>query len=197
VAEGRLDAAADVFMLGREELRAALAEPWGERLQERAAPRAEERERARRTAPAPFLGAPPDPDAEVPAMVAKFYGVAGSARRDGDVLTGTAASPGQATGIARVVRGPEDFARVSAREVLVCTTTTPAWTPLFPSLAGLVTDSGGILSHAAVVAREYALPAVVGAEVATTVVPDGALVSVDGSTGEVRILAADAARRGT
>jgi pyruvate,water dikinase len=72
--------------------------------------------------------------------------------------------------------------------VLVCTTTTPAWTPLFPSLAGLVTDSGGILSHAAVVAREYALPAVVGAEVATTVVPDGALVSVDGTSGEVRIL---------
>jgi phosphoenolpyruvate synthase/pyruvate phosphate dikinase len=86
------------------------------------------------------------------------------------------------------VRGPEDFARVSAGEILVCTTTTPAWTPLFPSLAGLVTDTGGILCHAAVVAREYGLPAVVGAAVATQAVPDGALVHVDGGTGAVRVL---------
>jgi pyruvate,water dikinase len=177
-------------MLRREELRGALEHPWGQQLQALAARRGHERDRARAGMPAPYLGAAPDPAAEVPAMVAKFYGVPGSARREGDVLTGTGASPGRATGVARVVRGPADFARISAREVLVCTTTTPAWTPLFPSLAGLVTDSGGILSHAAVVAREYSLPAVVGAEMATTVVPDGALVSVDGSTGEVRILRA-------
>jgi rifampicin phosphotransferase len=140
--------------------------------------------------PAPFLGAPPAADADVPAMVAKFYGVAGSARRDGDLIVGTGASAGEITAIARVVRGEEDFARVSAGEVLVCTTTTPAWTGLFPSLAGLVTDTGGILCHAAVVAREYGLPAVVGAEVATSAVPDGALVRLDGRTGEVRVLRA-------
>ena len=121
-------------------------------------------------------------------MVSKFYGVPGSGSIEGDRITGTPASPGEATGVARVVRGPEDFARVAAGDVLVCATTTPAWTPLFPSLGALVTDTGGILCHAAVVAREYGLPAVVGAEVATTGVPDGALVRVDGGTGEVRVL---------
>jgi pyruvate,water dikinase len=121
-------------------------------------------------------------------MVAKFYGVPGAASADGDVIAGTAASAGRARGVARVVRGPEDFARVSAGEILIYTTTTPAWTPLFPSLAGLVTDTGGILCHAAVVAREYRLPAVVGAQVATRRVPDGALVELDGDAGELRIL---------
>jgi pyruvate, water dikinase len=141
--------------------------------------------------PAAVIGPPPDPDAEVPAMVAKFYGVPGSASHDGDRIVGTAASSGTATGIARVVAGPDDFGRVSGGEVLVCTTTTPAWTPLFPSLAALVTDTGGILCHAAVVAREYGLPAVVGTEVATRLIPDGVLVEVDGATGEVRVLRRD------
>jgi phosphoenolpyruvate synthase/pyruvate phosphate dikinase len=90
--------------------------------------------------------------------------------------------------VARVVSGPDDFGRVSGGDVLVCTTTTPAWTPLFPSLAALVTDTGGILCHAAVVAREYGLPAVVGTEVATRVIPDGVAVRVDGATGEVQVL---------
>ncbi|MDQ3858366.1 MAG: PEP-utilizing enzyme, partial [Actinomycetota bacterium] len=89
---------------------------------------------------------------------------------------------------ARVVRGLDDFARVQAGDILVCTTTTPAWTPLFGSIAGLVTDTGGILSHAAVVAREYSVPAVVGAEVATETVPEGARVAVDGDAGTVTIL---------
>ena len=188
VAEGRLDRLDDVFMLRRDELRAGLSEPWGDPLQELAAVRAAEREQARARMPAPFLGAPPDPHAEIPPMVAKFYGVPGTASRDADSVRGTGASAGEATGIARVVRGPEDFARVSAGEVLVCTTTTPAWTPIFSSIAALVTDSGGILCHAAVVAREYGLPAVVGTEAATSAIPDGALVRVDGESGVVRIL---------
>jgi pyruvate,water dikinase len=78
--------------------------------------------------------------------------------------------------------------RAAAGDVLVCATTTPAWTPLFPSLAALVTDTGGILCHAAVVAREYGLPAVVGAEAATTLIVDGSVVRVDGSAGTVHIL---------
>jgi pyruvate,water dikinase len=188
VAEGRLERSDDVFMLRRDELREALAEPWGEPLANLAMERRGLLERARATMPEPFLGPAPDPGAEVPPMVAKFYGVPGSASRDGDSLRGTGASAGAATGVARVVRGPEDFARVAAGDVLVCTTTTPAWTPLFSSIAALVTDTGGILCHAAVVAREYGLPAVVGAEIATRAVPDGALVRVDGRSGEVRVL---------
>jgi rifampicin phosphotransferase len=188
VTEGRIDCRADVFYLRRDELADALRSSWGPGLQEVVADRRAQRCRAAATTPAAFLGDPPDPKAEVAPMVAKFYGVAGSASEYGDLIVGTGASPGRAKGFARVVHGPEDFAHVSAGEVLICTTTTPAWTPLFPSLGGLVTDTGGILCHAAVVAREYGLPAIVGAQVATRRVPDGALVELDGGTGELRIM---------
>ena len=188
VAERRLDEPEDVFMLQAGELRAAVLDSWGGGLHELAASRRRELAEARQTTPPPFLGPPPDPGAETPPMVAKFYGVPGTARVEGDVVHGTAASGGRAVGRARVVRGPEDFARVESGEVLVCTTTTPAWTPLFGSIAGLVTDTGGILSHGAVVAREYSLPAVVGAEVATNTIPDGARVEVDGDAGTVTVV---------
>ena len=189
VAEGRLDAAADVFMLRLDELREAVADAWGASLQALAAERAGELRAARAQAPAPWLGDPPDPDAEVPPMVAKFYGVPGSAEWDGEVLRGTPASAGRAVGTARVIAGVADFGRLEAGDVLVCATTTPAWTPLFASAAALVTDTGGILSHAAIVAREYGLPAVVGCDVATTAIRDGTRVEVDGETGRVTVRA--------
>jgi pyruvate,water dikinase len=191
VAQGRLDQADDVFYLRRDELRETIADDWGASCHELVAARRAARAEAAKHLPAPFLGPPPD-HGDLPPMVAKFYGVPGSASHDGDQIVGTPASSGLATGIARVVSGPDDFGRVSSGEILVCTTTTPAWTPLFPSLAGLVTDTGGILCHAAVVAREYGLPAVVGAEVATRVIQDGMRVQVDGATGEVRLLRDDA-----
>src|SRR4029453_7484467 len=136
---------------------------------------------------APWLGEPPDAHADVPPMVAKFYGVPGTAEWDGEVLHGKPASCGRAVGTAPVVSGPADFGRLEAGDVLVCQTTTPAWTPLFASAGALVTDTGGILSHAAIVAREYRLPAVVGCDVATTTIRDGARVEVDGDTGRVRV----------
>jgi pyruvate,water dikinase len=188
VAEDRLDAAADVFLLRLDELRDAVAEAWGAPLQALVRERGDALDRARRTAPDAWLGDEPDPAAEVPPMVAKFYGQPGTATWDGDVLQGTSASPGVAVGTARVIRGPEDFTRLAAGDVLVCTTTTPAWTPLFASAGALVTDTGGILSHAAIVAREYGLPAVVGCDVATTAIDDGARVEVDGGAGRVRVL---------
>lgn len=188
VAEGRLDDPEDVFMLRRTELRAAVGFSWGAPLQELVAKRRAAIAPARAIAPAPFVGPAPDTDGEVPTMVAKFYGVRGSARIEGEVVHGTAASAGTAAGRARIVRSGADFARVEHGDVLVCTTTTPAWTPLFGSITGLVTDTGGILCHAAVVAREYEIPAVVGADVATNVIPDGAYVEVDGTAGTVTIL---------
>ncbi|MDQ3891154.1 MAG: PEP-utilizing enzyme [Actinomycetota bacterium] len=188
VAEGRLDNPEDVFMLRRSELREAVSEPWGRRLQDLATARREELGEARRGAPPRYLGPPPAADQPIPPLVAKFYGVPGTARLDGDVLRGTGASAGRTVGIARLVRGREDFARVASGDVLVCTTTTPAWTPLFGSIGGLVTDTGGILCHAAVVAREYSIPAVVGTEVATATIPDGSRVELDGGAGTVTIL---------
>jgi pyruvate,water dikinase len=188
VGEGRLERSDDVWLLRLAELRDAIADSWGAGLQALVGARRRELAQARASEPQPFLGPAPPADAEVPAAVAKFYGVPGSARRDGDLLRGTPASPGRARGTARVVRGAADFSRITPSDVLICTTTTPAWTPLFASVAALVTDTGGILCHAAVVAREYGLPAVVGAEVATRTIPDGSLVEVDGERGEVRIV---------
>jgi pyruvate,water dikinase len=96
-----------------------------------------------------------------------------------------------ARGIARVVRSLRDAGRVQPGDVLVAEMTAPSWTPLFATVAAVVTDTGGILSHCAVVAREYQIPAVVGAGRATSVIQDGQLVEVDGDRGVVRIIEAD------
>jgi pyruvate,water dikinase len=84
------------------------------------------------------------------------------------------------------VAGPEEFDRVQPGDVLVCRTTTPPWTMLFPLVGAIVTDSGGILSHCATVAREYGIPAVVGTRQATRLLEDGEKVIVDGGAGTVR-----------
>ena len=104
-------------------------------------------------------------------------------------LTGTPASPGRATGPVRLVRGPSDFARVRPGDILVCRTTDPAWTALFGVAAAVVTETGGLLSHAAIVAREYGLPAVVAVPGATTALTDGGVVAVDGNSGRVVLTA--------
>lgn len=100
-------------------------------------------------------------------------------------MTGQAGSPGVASGPARVVRGPGDFGGVRPGDVLVCRATDPAWTPLFGIAAAVVTETGGPLSHAAIVAREVGIPAVLAVRGATQAL-DGRLVEVDGYTGVVR-----------
>ncbi len=107
------------------------------------------------------------------------------AHNDGRVLRGTGASGGRASGPARVVRGPDDFAAVRPGDVLVCRETDPAWTPLFSLVAAVVTETGGLLSHAAIVARELRLPAVLGVPTATAVLHDAGSVTVDGDAGTV------------
>ncbi|MEU8105622.1 PEP/pyruvate-binding domain-containing protein [Nonomuraea muscovyensis] len=100
-------------------------------------------------------------------------------------LTGTPGSHGSVTGPARIVRGPGDFARVHPGDILVCPFTDPAWTPLLRIAAGVVTETGGVLSHAAIVAREHAIPAVLGIANATRRLHDDTLITVDGTTGTV------------
>lgn len=100
-------------------------------------------------------------------------------------IVGIPASGGSATGRVRLVRGPEDFADFRAGEVLVASTTTPAWTPLFGLAAAIVTDVGGPLSHGSIVAREFGIPAVLGAEAATRRLRTGEIVTVDGDLGVV------------
>ncbi|MEX2247402.1 MAG: PEP-utilizing enzyme [Dehalococcoidia bacterium] len=100
-------------------------------------------------------------------------------------LRGAPASPGQATGPARILRGPDQAARLRPGDILVCATLTPAWTPLFSSAVGIITENAGALSSPATIAREHGIPAVVAAKGATTRIRDGQTVIVDGATGVI------------
>jgi pyruvate,water dikinase len=103
-------------------------------------------------------------------------------------VSGYAASPGVVEGVARVVRSVDEIGDVQPGEVLVCSVTAPSWGPVFPKIAAAVSDIGGMMSHAAIVAREYGLPAVVGTGNATSQIKTGDRVRVDGNTGTVSIL---------
>jgi len=105
-----------------------------------------------------------------------------------DVLTGDPGSSGIVTGTARIIVKLSDAGRLGPGEILVTPTTSPPWTPLFATAGGVVTDTGGPLSHCAIVAREYGIPAVVGAATASTSIKDGQTIEVNGDTGEVRVL---------
>lgn len=103
-------------------------------------------------------------------------------------VMGFAASPGDVTGTARLVLKPQDMERVRKGDVLVTRATAPSYNALLPLLLGIVTDRGGTLSHAAVVAREYGIPAVVGTGNATELITDGARVRINGASGMVEVL---------
>ncbi|GMA39114.1 PEP/pyruvate-binding domain-containing protein [Mobilicoccus caccae] len=105
--------------------------------------------------------------------------------RSTTILWGAGAAAGRAHGPARIVHGPTDFACVRAGDILICRTTDPAWTPLFRIAAGVVTETGGVLSHAAIVARELGIPAVLAVPGVTTTIEDGDTISLDGATGRI------------
>lgn len=114
----------------------------------------------------------------------------GTAGGTGDAagLVGMPGSPGQATGTVRVVRDPADFPRIRPGDILVCPITMASWSPVFAVIGGLVTERGGPLSHPATLAREYGIPAVLALPSATSLLADGATVTVDGGAGSVEIL---------
>ncbi|MDX6378968.1 MAG: rifampicin phosphotransferase [Gaiellaceae bacterium] len=188
VADGTLDEADDVLMLTYDELRMVGLEPVDHRrlIADRRAALAPYAS----VAPPPLVGTlppGPPPDGPMTRLAAKFAGAPAASTEPG-VVTGTAGSGGTATGVARVVRSLEDAARLKPGDVLVAETTAPSWTPLFAVACAVVTDTGGILSHCAVVAREYAIPAVVGTADGTVAIADGDLIEVDGDAGTVRVL---------
>jgi rifampicin phosphotransferase len=167
---GLLDTADDVFFLNLPELRRAFA---GEDFRKTVAEHREvyRREQGRRHIPRVLLSDGTDAETELPAAT------------DGGIR-GTPASPGIARGIARVILSPVG-ARLEPGEVLVAPSTDPGWTPLFLTAGALVMEMGGMMSHGAVVAREYGIPAVVGVPDATGRIATGEHVMVDGSAGTV------------
>ena len=119
---------------------------------------------------------------------AKILGAPSDASGTGNV-EGQAVSPGIYEGTARVVLDESELDRIEAGDVLVCPITSPVWSMAFPALGALVCDSGGALSHPAIIAREFGIPAVVGTGNATTSIPDGSTIRVDGDKGTVAVLA--------
>ncbi len=149
----------------------------------------------------PFLGppAPPPPDlAALPPSVGRlmraiFIGLghvfgSSQAQNEEKVLYGIAASKGVYEGPAHRVSGPSEFGQIAKGDVLVTESTSEAFNILLPLLGGIVTDNGGLLSHAAIVSREYGIPGVVGTREATGRIANGVLVRVDGDAGEVTVL---------
>jgi pyruvate,water dikinase len=169
-AMGRIERPDDVYFLTLAEARAAIA--GADMRATVAAHRATfVREQARRRIPRVLLS--DGTDAEVALVEAS----------DG-ALRGSPASPGTVTGRARVILSPRG-AHLEPGEILVAPSTDPGWTPLFLTAGGLVMEMGGMMSHGAVVAREYGIPAVVGVTDATERIATGDVITVDGSSGVI------------
>jgi len=103
-------------------------------------------------------------------------------------VTGTSSSPGIATGVIRVVETIRELPKVKDEEILVTSNTDPGWTPVFSKISGLITETGGILSHGAVVSREYGIPAVTAVSNATKIFKNGQKVKIDGNDGVIYIM---------
>jgi len=149
----------------------------------------------------PWLGTPPaqPPPLEVFPAAARRVAKATAAlltnlfeepeaEHSATVVRGLSIHAGVYEGTARLVRSPGDFGRIQKGDVLITGATSAYFNVVLPLLGAIVTDRGGQLSHAAIVAREYGIPGIVGTRVATSAIPDGARVRVDGRTGEVTIL---------
>jgi phosphohistidine swiveling domain-containing protein len=185
---GLLDRTDDVFFLYKHELREALAGTgyWKDLIARRRASMAA----SARIVPPDHIGAatPPSSDPFFIALVDKMLGfLPVEPSSDPDVITGVAASPGTVQGTAKVVRSLLEASKLQQGDIMVCEMTVPTWVPLFATVKAIVADSGGILSHCAIVAREFRLPAVVGTHVGTAVIKDGMTITVDGTKGRVRI----------
>ena len=180
VKAGVIQAADDVLYLRRDEVPALLLDPvdQGALIAERRA--AHDRQKTMR--PPATVGKP-----KSSTETDRFDGARFEATEDG-TMRGTGASAGIVRGTARVVLGPQDFDKVQPGDVIVAPSSNPSWVPLFTIAGGVLCNTGGVLCHAAVVAREVGLPAVVGLGDATTRIPDGAEVELDGTTGLVRVL---------
>jgi rifampicin phosphotransferase len=202
LARGQFVRPGDVFFLTLEEARAALRD--GEDWRQLVTRRRGERAFIEQHPGPPTYGKPPGPppslDALPPEARLLMKGLvwyidrileAETANRQQqpghDGLDGIAASPGTYTGPVRVILDESNFGKLRSGDVLVCPITSPVWSVLFPNIGALVTDTGGVLSHPAIIAREYRVPAVVATGNATALLHDNEVVTVDGTAGRIEI----------
>jgi rifampicin phosphotransferase len=187
---GQIDAAADVFMLYRNEIAPTVSDGTDRREITRI--RRTELDAWSKVSPPPVLGTPPPPEYDpfMDAVTVRLLGITppSDAPQDPDVLKGVAGAPGVVRGRVRVVKSLGEASVLDDGDIMVCEMTLPPWVPLFSIVGGVVADTGGVLSHCAIVAREFELPAVVGTMFGTSFLQDGMLVEVDGSSGTVTIL---------
>jgi phosphohistidine swiveling domain-containing protein len=197
---GRIEQPTHLVEAGYDEVRSLIWHgdgPSADELAQRASYRTE----------ASFADAPPvlgaEPGSPLPAewlppaaarmerAVGEYLGavfVAPEVRSEAEKVRGLGVSPGVYEGSARIIRGAQDFARLEKGDILVTRATSPAFNMVLPLLGAIVTDRGGLLSHAAIVSREYGIPAIVGCIEATARIPDDARVRVDGDAGEAVVV---------
>ncbi len=187
--DGTIESARDVFYLTPDELQNGRDVPVKRLVQERKA----EMERFSHVTPPPKLGTMPafemtDGGTLMRIMSKGEMGAPNTSPREANKVKGIAGSAGVVCGTARVIHTLAEAGKLQPGDVLVAKFTLPPWTPLFATASAVVTDSGGVLSHSAVVAREYHIPAVVGTDYATSTFHDGQLLEVDGNAGTVRVV---------
>lgn len=187
---GRLEKADDVMFLKYNELRIFMGEPAAIDAHVLIRTRRTERDASHRLHPPDWIGTATATQLAVPYLAnwgfpAKFERKASTVKGQ---FVGLGGSPGVVEGVARVVLTVDEFDHVRQGDIVVCQMTNPAWVALFTKIAGLVTDAGGITSHAAVLSREFAIPAVIGTSIATRTIKNGDRVRVNGTTGVVDIL---------
>jgi len=189
VAEGVLDQPDDIIFLKYNELRYLLGDLKGYDARSIVKKRREERKQSYKLRPADFIGTATESQLAFPYLnLWGFPEKLTRAKAEKGQVTGLAASPGVIEGTAKVVMSIDEFDEVNPGDIMVCQMTNPAWTPLFAVIAGIVTDAGGVVSHPAVMAREFGIPAVIGTSVATLKIKTGDRIRVDGTKGLVEIL---------
>lgn len=183
--DGPLADPSEVVFLEADEVEAALR---GQASLDGVAAERRRRWREARDRDPPTVMGDEDPALYEAPSVRLFMGVTPETETPDGLLEGVAGSPGQATGTARLVRSPRAPDGLEEGDVLVAPTTEPPWTPLFSRVSAVVTETGGVLCHAATVARERGIPAVVGVTDAMAALQNGDRVEVDGDEGTVRVL---------
>jgi pyruvate,water dikinase len=176
--QGILASREDIFFLEMAEIGPVVQGRAAFDVRQRIAERRAEYEWNKNQTPPPVVVGRYDPQKHVASQI----------DADVKVLHGIAVSPGVVTGKARIITQPGDGRHIEPGEILVAPITNPAWTPYFLPAAGVVIDMGGVLSHGAIIAREYGIPAVVNVGPASRIIRTGQLLRVDGDRGTVTLL---------